>query len=47
MIIIQDGKFIAAGGSGSNEAKIFDRSANNAVRDTNLFEYNAMATTDL
>ena len=28
---VQDGKFIAAGGSGSNEAKIFDRSANNAV----------------
>ena len=28
---VQDGKFIAAGGSGSNEAKIFDRTANNAV----------------
>ena len=36
MIVVQDAKFIAAGGSGSNEAKIFDRSANNAVRNPNI-----------
>ena len=36
VIVVQDAKFIAAGGSGSNEAKIFDRSANNAVRDPNV-----------